>query len=138
MSNDRLFQLANAVALVSWLVLAAFPKRAAPVLRVVVPGALAVLYIWLIATSLPGSEGGFDSLPHVKLLFANDRTVLAGWVHYLAFDLFVGCWEVLDAEQRGVRHWFVLPCLALTFMLGPAGLLLYLLIRQPLSRTPTS
>jgi len=93
-----------------------------------------MLYIWLIATSLPSAEGGFDSLEHVKLLFTNDRAVLAGWVHYLAFDLFVGCWEVLDAQERGFRHVFVIPCLFLTFMFGPAGLLLYLALRTQQTR----
>ncbi len=130
MSNAQLFQIANSVAMLSWIALAIQPKRVVHVLRYLVPGVFAVLYIWLIGTSMPGAEGGFDSLEHVKLLFTNDRAVLAGWVHYLAFDLFVGCWEVLDAQQRGVRHLLVVPCLFLTFMFGPAGLLLYLIVRS--------
>ena len=103
-------------------------------MRFAVPGALALLYLWAIATSLPTADGGFGSLAEVKVLFTNDRALLAGWVHYLAFDLFIGCWEVLDAQQRGVRHLFVIPCLALTFMLGPLGLLLYLGLRSVASR----
>lgn len=130
MSDAQLFSVANTGALLSWIGLALAPRRAAPVLRFVVPSALAVLYIWAIATSLPDADGGFDSLAHVKQLFTSDRAVLAGWVHYLAFDLFIGCWEVIDARERGVRYLFVLPCLALTFMLGPAGLLLYFGVRQ--------
>ena len=129
MSDAQLFQIANLVAILSWIALALQPRRVAPTLRFAVPGVLAVLYIWLIATSLPGAQGGFDSLANVKLLFTSDRAVLAGWVHYLAFDLFVGCWEVYDAKDRGVRHLLVIPCLFLTFMFGPAGLLLYLIIR---------
>ena len=70
----------------------------------------------------------------VKALFTQDRTVLAGWVHYLAFDLFIGCWEVMDAKERGVSHWLVVPCLFLTFMFGPAGLLLYFALRAVASR----
>ena len=58
-----------------------------------------------------------------------DGLLLAGWVHYLAFDLFVGSWEVEDARARGVSHWLVLPCLLCTFLAGPAGLGLYLLVR---------
>jgi hypothetical protein len=130
MSDAQLFSIANTGALLSWIVLAVAPGRAAPVLRYIVPGALAVLYIWAIGTSLPGTQGGFDSLANVKQLFTSDRAVLAGWVHYLAFDLFIGCWEVLDARERGIKHAFVLPCLALTFMVGPAGLLLYFLVRR--------
>lgn len=137
MSDAQLFQIASTTALVSWVALIVQPRRVASWLRYAVPAALAVLYIWAIATSLPTAEGGFGSLAEVKLLFTNDRAVLAGWIHYLAFDLFIGCWEVLDAQQRRVHHLLVVPCLLLTFMLGPAGLLLYLVIRQVASR-PTA
>ena len=61
--------------------------------------------------------------------FANPWLLLAGWIHYLAFDLLTGVWEVRDAARRGVPHWLVVPCLALTFMLGPAGWLLYRAVR---------
>jgi len=134
MSDAAVFKIANLCAMLSWIALAVQPRRVAPVLRFAVPSVFAMLYIWLISTSLPSAEGGFDSLEHVKLLFTNDRAVLAGWVHYLAFDLFIGCWEVLDAQERGIRHVFVIPCLFLTFMFGPAGLLLYLALRTQQTR----
>lgn len=136
MSDAQLFQMANTTALVSWIALAVQPRRVVAWLRYAVPGALAVLYIWAIATALPTADGGFGSLDEVKRLFTSDRAVLAGWVHYLAFDLFIGCWEVLDAQQRRVHHLLVVPCLILTFMLGPAGLLLYLGVRQVAARPP--
>ena len=129
MSDAQLFQYANTTALICWLVLVLVPKRAAPVLRLVVPALLAVLYIWALATAPKNPDGGFGSLVQVKALFSQDRAVLAGWVHYLAFDLFIGCWEVMDAQQRGIKHLMVVPCLALTFMFGPAGLLLYFVLR---------
>jgi hypothetical protein len=91
---------------------------------------LAVAYIALIAASLPWNGGGFSSLAGVETLFRNQWALLAGWSHYLAFDLFVGGWEVRDARERGVPHLFVVPALVLTFLFGPAGWLLYLTIRQ--------
>jgi hypothetical protein len=60
--------------------------------------------------------------------------LLAGWIHYLAFDLFVGSWEVRDAQRVGIHHLFVVPCLVLTVLFGPIGLLLYLLLRAALRR----
>jgi len=54
---------------------------------------------------------------------------LAGWVHYLAFDLFIGSWEVRDANRHGIPPWAIIPSLILTFLFGPMGLLLYFLIR---------
>ena len=55
--------------------------------------------------------------------------VVAGGIHYLIFDLFVGAWETRDAQRRGISHWLVVPCLLATLMIGPVGLLLYILVR---------
>ena len=65
----------------------------------------------------------------MRALFDNPWALLAGWTHYLAFDLFIGGWEVRDAQRRGIPHLLIVPALVLTFLLGPAGLLLYLAIR---------
>jgi hypothetical protein len=54
---------------------------------------------------------------------------VAGWIHYLIFDLFVGAWEARDARRRGVPHLLLVPCLLATLMIGPVGLLLYVLVR---------
>lgn len=138
MSDAQLFQAANTTALLCWIALVLQPRRVAPVLRFVIPAAFAVLYIWALASAPKNPDGGFGSLAQVKALFTQDRAVLAGWVHYLAFDLFIGCWEVLDARDRGINHWLVVPCLFLTFMFGPVGLLLYLSLRigHATRRTP--
>lgn len=131
MTDERLFSLLNLVALVAWIPLLLLPRArwANTVVPMVVPALLAVVYVALLATSMPGSGGGFSSLGDVQALFANPRALLAGWVHYLAFDLFIGGWEVRDARRRGIPHLLVVPALVLTFMLGPGGLLLYLAIR---------
>ncbi len=86
--------------------------------------------------ALGEAKGGFDTLQNVASLFANPWVLLGGWVHYLAFDLFIGCWEVVDARERGLSHWMVVPCLLLTFLFGPAGLLLYFGIRLAMSPAP--
>ena len=64
------------------------------------------------------------------LVRADPWLLLAGWIHYLAFDLLVGAWEARDARERGIPHLFVVPSLILTFLFGPAGWLLYLGIRS--------
>jgi hypothetical protein len=66
----------------------------------------------------------------VTALFTNAWLLLAGWLHYLAFDLLIGTWEVRDAQERGIPHALVVPCLFLTFMFGPAGWLLYVTLRS--------
>jgi len=138
MSDAQLFQLANTTALVCWIALVVQPRRVAPLARFIVPGLMAVLYIWALASAPANPDGGFGSLAQVKALFTQDRAVLAGWVHYLAFDFFVGCWMVLDAVDRRIAHFAVVPCLVLTFMFGPVGLLLYLGLRAAARLKPAS
>jgi hypothetical protein len=124
---EQLFSLASTTALGSWILLAILPGRrwvATVVTGVVVPALLAVLYVALLVSHW-SAPGGFSTLANVSLLFSNPWLLLAGWVHYLAFDLLVGSWEVQDARARNLPHLFVLLCLFLTFMFGPAGWLLY-------------
>ena len=68
------------------------------------------------------------------MLFQKQELLLAGWVHYLAFDLFIGAWETRDAQRNQIPHLVVIPCLVMTFMLGPIGLLFYLAIRTAKTR----
>lgn len=133
MTPALVFSIANLTALLSWGLLVALPRRrwvADAVVGIAIPAVFAVLYVALIAMHWSTSAGGFSTLANVALLFANPWVLLAGWVHYLCFDLLIGCWEVRDAQARGVPHLLVVPCLVLTFMFGPAGWLLYQVIRS--------
>jgi hypothetical protein len=136
MSAEQLFSILNLITMAAWLPLLFLPRLrwTTTVIPVVVPAVLAVVYVVLIAMTLPHSNGGFSSLNAVAELFNDRRALLAGWVHYLAFDLFIGGWEARDAQARGVPHLLVVPALVLTFLLGPAGLLVYLAVRQLAAR----
>src|SRR4051812_32489375 len=132
MTPEALFGICNNVAVLGWLLLiAAGRKRWASglVTAVLIPLALALTYAFLIATHWGESKGGFSTLSGVASLFANRWLLLAGWIHYLAFDLFIGNWEVRDAMKHRMSHWTVIPCLVLTFLFGPAGLLSYFALR---------
>jgi hypothetical protein len=132
MTPDSVFSIVNLLALGAWMVLAVAPRRrwANLVIPTAVPALLSILYVTIIGAYFPGSEGGFSTLSDVATLFENRWLLLAGWTHYLAFDLLVGSWEVRDASERGIPHLFVLPCLVLTFLFGPAGWLSYLAVRS--------
>jgi len=133
MKAEQIFTIANLTAMIGWLLIAILPRWRVTRLVVLSGGvslALAGVYLVLIVLFFGAAEGGFDSLANVMKLFTNEWAVLAGWIHYLAFDLFIGAWEVRDAERRGVSHLLVIPCLVLTFFLGPIGLLAYSILRQ--------
>ncbi|CAN5396596.1 ABA4-like family protein [soil metagenome] len=132
MKAEQIFSIANLVAILAWLLIAIFPTwkyTRRIVLSGAVPLLLAVAYLVLIFLFFGQAEGGFGSLADVMKLFTNEWAVLAGWIHYLAFDLFVGSWEVKDSQERGVSHVLVIPCLFLTFVFGPIGFLLYHIVR---------
>jgi hypothetical protein len=133
MTPELVFSIANLTALSSWALLIVLPRRrwvAGALSGVAVPALLAALYVGLVVTNWNSSPGGFSTLANVALLFTNPWMLLAGWVHYLCFDLLIGCWEVRDAQERGVPHALVVACLLLTFMFGPAGWLSYQVLRS--------
>ena len=133
MSPDEVFSALNSIAGIGWALLVLFPRKRWAVDGIAgkaIPALLAVFYAAIVAVQWGGSKGGFSSLSEVATLFGNPWILLAGWVHYLAFDLFVGCWEVRDSRERGMPHLLVVPCLVLTFLFGPAGWLLYLILRS--------
>ena len=134
MSDEALFGLANAVPLVGWLALCLAPLARGKLVAGarVVAVVLAVGYAVLVVAAL--AQAG-RALPDLSTLgglaraFSDPHVMLVGWVHYLAFDLWTGAWEAEEAGRRGMPHWAVLPCLALTFLAGPIGLVLFLALR---------
>jgi Domain of unknown function (DUF4281) len=130
MSPDQIFSISNPLAMIAWLALVFVPRRSARLVAgAIIPLLFALLYTFLILAHFGEGEGGFASLTDVAALFRNPWALLAGWIHYLAFDLFIGAWEVRDAQRLGIHHLAVVPCLLLTFLFGPIGLLLYTIIR---------
>jgi hypothetical protein len=73
------------------------------------------------------SAGGADffSLQGVKTLFQRDESVLIGWNHYVVFDLFVARMVLIDSQNKGIGHVFMLPVLVLCLLFGPTGYTLY-------------
>lgn len=131
MTLEQVFSTASMLAGLGWLLLVFLPKQptAQLIAGVAVPLVLSVVYLILIFLHFRGAEGGFGSLADVATLFQKRELLLAGWIHYLAFDLFIGAWETRDAQRHGLPHLVVIPCLVMTFMLGPIGLLFYFAIR---------
>ena len=134
MNYDQLFTLFNFGVMPFWALLIFFPRSKvtrALVHSVLMPVVLGAAYLTFlgIAVFSSGAAGDFGSLAGVMAGFTVPVAVLAGWIHYLAFDLFLGAWSARDAQRHGISHWFVVPVLLLTLMAGPAGLLLYVIVR---------
>jgi Domain of unknown function (DUF4281) len=133
MTPDQIFSIANATTMVCWILLALLPNRGwvtETVTGLIAPGLFAIGYTIIAIAVFPRASGNFNTLAGVSLLFANPWMLLAGWLHYLAFDLLIGTWEARDSLTRGLPRWLLVPCLFLTLMFGPMGWLAYTLISR--------
>lgn len=129
---ETLFGIAGAAVLPAWgaLLLSPWVPRAADLLAgLVVPLLLSAAYVSLILAFRGPTEGGFGSLAEVMALFAAPEVALAGWLHFLAFDLLVGASIVRRGRAEGVPFAVVAACLPLTLLAGPAGWLLFQVVR---------
>jgi len=133
MTLEILFKAANYAVIPFWLLLVFAPGWSWTQRLVHGPVVLLLLtpiYAYMLFGYAPAPEGmNFNSLYGVMVGFSAPHVVIAGWIHYLIFDLFVGAWETRDALRRGVPNLLVVPCLFATLMVGPVGLLLYVVVR---------
>ena len=138
---QQLFGWTNVVALVGWALLLLLPRaRVLPIVRYVGVGLLCATYVallvalvsgWVDPVRGPGATPGLSeyTVRGLRNMFASDGAIVIGWTHYLAFDLFVGCWIAEDADRRGLGRFVQAPISLLTFFAGPAGLLFYFILR---------
>lgn len=130
MTTENLFQIVNTFVLPFWLLLIVYPswKYRNTVIYIAV-GSLAAVYFYLMANGAPMDLSDFSTLEGIVSLFAVPEAVLIGWIHYLAFDLLIGNWIVNETRRLSITHWLAIPSLLLTFMFGPIGFLLFLIIK---------
>ena len=127
MAWDSTFSLIGSLAMLGWLVLLLAPRRwrvLGWVPRWLVPGTIALVYTALMGAHFTASGGGYGSLAEVRQLFASDPVLVAGWGHYLAFDLLIGVWLADRMDRAAVPRLLQAPVLLATFMFGPVGWLL--------------
>lgn len=131
---ETIFSLSSLLVMPFWFLLVFLPwwswtRRIMQSPLVAIAPALlyAALALPMIGILLP--ELIRPSLSSIAALLATPTGATIGWVHFLAFDLFVGRWIYLDSKERKITAWLVSPILVLTFLLGPFGLALYLGVR---------
>jgi hypothetical protein len=126
--------------LVAWALLIFLPRwKWTPTLTLIPPIYHAILYVGslfsllLTASEEDGGMPDFSTFEGVVTLFKDPNGVFVGWVHYIVFDVLVGRMIVLESAQRGASIPFhivaIIPCLTFTFLLGPSGWLLYMILR---------
>jgi Domain of unknown function (DUF4281) len=131
---DQVFRIANMIALLGWLSLGAGVALRWERLRTLLAGRaipllLSAGYVAILGAHWSQSSGSFSSLAGVASLFQSPWLLLAGWVHYLAFDLFIGTWIAADANAIGAPRWVMIIVLPAVFLFGPMGFLLWFLLK---------
>ena len=130
---ETLFNLVNLFILPAWFLLMLAPKwkwTKKIVLSGLYPMLYAGLYTIVLAFQFSNIELNFNSLENIYQLFSNPYVLLAGWIHYLSFDLFVGAWIVSDSQSNNIHGWPIIPILGFSFYLGPLGFLGYITYRK--------
>ena len=133
MTYEIIFNIYNTGILIFWLFLLVFPKSKVTQKMTDfpwIPLVIAFGYIYFLGTSDSIFSVDFSSLSALTEMFqnSNPRGVAAGWLHYLAFDFWVGCWILRDSQKKGVKHAFIIFPMFFTFMLGPVGIIVYTLV----------
>ena len=148
MNWDMIFTITNSYALLMWIILLIGPRQPAIMTGLFYGGigllasGYAVIIIPLMTGMIDGggsAASDFTTLAGVQQLLASPGGATIGWIHYLAFDLFAGLWIARDlfvglwvarnADKYGFARWLQIPILLLVYVLGPLGLVLYLLLR---------
>jgi hypothetical protein len=132
-NDETIFLVVNYSVLPAWALLVFAPDREITK-RVVHSGLFAILlgipYALLLFGDHPGPQGSsFFTLEGVTRIFTTPRTIIACWVHYLVFDLFVGSWIARDRKRLGLPHLASVPSIVLTLLFGPIGLLSWVVVR---------
>ena len=141
MDLQALFSLTTLLVLPFWALMVALPhwrptRRLLASPLVAVPPA--VVYALLALPRLPQllADLSAPTLAAVARLLGTPEGAALAWAHFLAVDLFVGRWAYLDSRERGISAWLMAPVLFAVLMVGPLGLLAYLLVRAPSARRP--
>jgi hypothetical protein len=95
-----------------------------------VPLGISFFYSYFIVVSGGLVEADFSSLEGIVSLFKNTtpESAAAGWLHYLAFDFWVGTWIIRHSRKNEITHLAIILPLLCTFMLGPVGIMIYSLL----------
>ncbi len=133
MTPTEVFSIASMIAVPMWILMIFLPTWKVTQFLIdfkVIPLVLSIIYVIYIFQAIQiGGMMDFGSLASVMALFTEENAVLAGWVHYLAFDLIVGMWILDQNKKFGIHQLIIAPCLFATFMFGPLGFLLFTSIK---------
>ncbi|TVZ26015.1 uncharacterized protein DUF4281 [Gillisia sp. Hel_I_86] len=134
MTPTDVFSMVNKIAIPMWILMIFLSRWKVTRFLIdfkVIPIILSFVYaVYIIKSLQNGGQMDFGSLSAVMILFTEENAVLAGWVHYLAFDLLIGMWILDQNKELGVHQALIAPCLVLTFLFGPIGFLLFMIIKS--------
>ena len=132
MSSNDFYWYASILIFLPWGLLMFAPNfRHTELIAFIAAILLFLVATWFTFSYLRSESAGGDlwSLDGFENLFRSKEMLLTGWLNYLSFCLLVGIWQVHDARQEQIPHLLVVPTLLITLVTGPAGLLVYLIVR---------
>jgi len=133
--NSLIFTLINTLIIFFWALLIFIP-RSKITQKITsypyVPLILSFVYIFFLSQVPEIFKADFSSLNGILELFKNSisESAAAAWTHYLAFDFWMGAWILQNSQKRSIPHLIIILPLVSTFMLGPIGVLFYVIFSK--------
>jgi hypothetical protein len=132
---NEIFQLSNLLVIPWWILMIVAPRwhRTSHIMNsslIFMPIALmySILVLPNFVALLP--ELANPQLMAISALLSTPSGATVAWIHFLAFDLFVGRWIYQDSNTLALPRWIQSTCLLMTFMAGPFGWLSYMVVRR--------
>ena len=130
-----IFSIFNSLVIIFWAFLIFIPKNKFTKVIVnypYIPIIFSFGYLFFLVQVPDIFKADFSSLYGVLNLFKNStlESAAAGWIHYLAFDFWMGAWILKNSQKINIPHYIILFPLIFTFILGPFGILIYFIFSK--------
>ena len=135
---ENIYLWTNFGVLPFWLMLVIIPNSKITQIfinSVVLPLILSAIYVYLIYQTILLDEPIFDifklylSLDNLYTAFATEVFLLVFWIHFVALNLFLGCWVSRDGVKYNIPRSLVVIPLILIYLTGPLGIVMHWIIR---------
>jgi len=96
---------------------------------------LSGIYLFVLYKSYLNSFNFIDNfnlylgIDNLSDLFSKNNFLILFWIHFISINLFTGGWIVKDSQKLSINKFFISISLAITYLIGPLGLLFYWLVR---------
>lgn len=135
-THNQILHAVNLGSLPAWISLVLLPRwRHTKTITTAIAVAYSFLYVVLAYVLFSKAMfamdlNAFSTTAGLTQMFTDATSVLAGWAHFIVFDLWTARFFVLDSARSNIPHLAVVPCILGCMFFGPLGLLTYVTVKK--------